>query len=78
VIECLDEDTLAETVERVVDVTERLMADPRDVSPDEVTEANALLTSMRHYDRVLAPIRRLRVDWREPLAPEGDIPLASR
>jgi hypothetical protein len=29
---------------------------------------------MRHYDRVLAPIRKLRVDWREPLAPESDIP----
>ena len=24
---------------------------------------------MRHYERALAPIRRLRVDWREPLVP---------
>ena len=34
---------------------------PRDVSPSEVTGAKALLTSMRHYERVLAPIRGLRV-----------------
>jgi hypothetical protein len=31
--ERLDETTLAEKVERVVDVAERFMADPRDVSP---------------------------------------------
>ncbi len=78
VIERLDEDTLAEKVERVVDVAERFMADPRDVSPAEVTEAKALLTAMSHYERVLAPIRRLRVDWREPKEPESDIPPAPR
>ena len=66
----LDEDTLAEKVERVVDIAERFMADPRDVSPSEVTEAKSMLASMRHYDRALAPVRRLRVDWREPLASE--------
>ena len=33
-----------------------------------------MLASMRHYVDALAPIRRLRVDWREPLAPESDIP----
>jgi hypothetical protein len=78
VIERLDEDTLAERVERVVDVAERFMADPRDVSPTEVTEAKAMLTSMRYYDDALAPIRRLRVDWREPLERESDIPPAPR
>jgi hypothetical protein len=44
--ERLDEATLAEKVERVVDVAERFMADPRRV-PGEMTEAKALLTSMR-------------------------------
>jgi hypothetical protein len=33
-----------------------------------------MLTSMRHYVDALAPIRNLRVDWREPLAPDTDIP----
>jgi len=61
VIENLAENALAEKVERVVGVAERFMADPRDVSPSEVTEAKALLPSMRHYERVLAPIRGLRV-----------------
>ena len=42
------------------------MADPRDVTPEEVREAKALLASMSHYDHALAPIRKLRVDWREP------------
>jgi hypothetical protein len=74
VIERLEEETLAEKVEHVVDVVERFMADPRDVTPTEVTEAKALLTSMRHYDQALAPIRRLRVDLREPLTPDTDIP----
>ena len=57
-----------------MDIAERFMADPRDVSPTEVTEARATLTAMRHYDHALAPIRRLRVDWREPLARDSDIP----
>ena len=61
-----------------MDVAERFMADPRDVTPAEVTEAKALLTAMRHYDHALAPLRRLRVNWREPLAPESDIPPAPR
>jgi hypothetical protein len=74
VIERLDEETLAEKVERVVDIAERFMADPRDVSPAEVTEAKALLVSVHHYERVLAPIRKLRVDWREPKEPVSDIP----
>ncbi len=78
VIERLDEETLEEKVERVVDVAERFMADPRDVSPGEVTEAKALLASMRHYDRALAPIRKLRSNWRVPLEPESDIPPAPR
>lgn len=39
-----------------------------------MTEAKALLTSMRHYEEALAPIRRLRVDWREPKEPVSDIP----
>ena len=78
VIERLDEETLDERVQRVVDVAERFMADPRDVSPDEVTKAKALLTSMRHYDDALAPIRSLRVDWRGPKEPESDIPPAPR
>ena len=77
-IERLDEDTLAERVERVVDISERFMADPRDVSPAEVTEAKAMLVSMRHYEAALAPIRRLRIDWREPKPPESDIPPAPR
>ena len=64
VVERLEEDTLAEKVERVVDIAERFMADPRDVSPAEVTEAKALLASMRHYDRALAPIRKLQLSWR--------------
>ena len=59
-----------------MDIAERFMADPRNVSPSEVTEAKAMLTSMRHYDHALAPIRRLRVHWREPLASESDIPSA--
>jgi hypothetical protein len=33
---------------------------------------------MRHHVDVLAPIRRLRVDWREPKEPESDIPPAPR
>lgn len=78
VIERLDEQTLAEKVERVVDVADRFMADPHDVSPAEVTEARAMLASMRHYEAVLAPIRSLRVDWRGALAPESDIPPAPR
>ena len=77
-VERLDEETLAEKVERVVDVAERFMADPRDVTPAEVTEAKALLTAMRHYDHALTPLRRLRVDWREPKEPESDIPPAPR
>ena len=44
------------------------------MTPVEVTEAKALLASMSHYERLLAPIRRLRVDWREPREREGDIP----
>ena len=43
------------------------MADPRDVSPAEVTEAKAMLASMRHYDRILAPIRKLHLSRRVPL-----------
>ena len=74
-IERLDEESLEEKVEHVVDVAERLMVDPRDASPSEVTEAKAMLTSMRHYDRALAPIRHLRVDWREPKEPVSDIPV---
>ena len=74
VVQRLEEETLAEQVERVVDVAERFMADPRDVSPSEVTEVKAMLASMRHYDRALAPIRKLRVDWREPKEPMSDIP----
>ncbi len=77
-VERLEEDTLAEQVERVVDVAERFMADPRDVSPAEVTEAKAMLTSMRHYDRALAPIRRLHTNWRVPREHEGNIPSAPR
>ena len=73
IIERLDEETLEEKVERVVDVAARFLADPRDVSPSEVTEAKALLASMHHYERVLAPIRKLRVRERE-----SDIPPASR
>jgi hypothetical protein len=78
IIECLDEEALEEKVARVVDVAERFMADPRDVSPSEVSETKALLASMRHYDRALAPTRSLRVDWRGPLMPESDIPPAPR
>ena len=78
VVERIDEETLAEQVERVVDIAERFMVDPRDVSPAEVTEAKAMLTAMRHYEAALAPIRRLRVDWREPLEPDSDIPPAPR
>ena len=74
VVERMDEETLAEKVERVVDVAERFMADPRDVSSEDVTEAKAMLTSLRHYDHALAPLRRLRVNWRGPLLPESDIP----
>ncbi len=48
------------------------------MSATEVTEAKALLTSMRYYDDALAPIRKLRIDWREPLSPDGDIPPAPR
>lgn len=73
-VEALDEETLAERVERVVDIAERFMTDPRDVTPAEVTEAKALLTSMRHYEIALAPIRSLRVDWKQPLVPESDVP----
>jgi hypothetical protein len=47
---------LAEKVERVVEMAERFICDPRDVSPSEVTEAKALLTSMHHHEGVLAPI----------------------
>ncbi len=54
------------------------MADPRDVSPSEVTEAKALLAAMRHYERALAPIHRLRIDWREPKLRDSDIPPAPR
>jgi hypothetical protein len=43
-----------------------------------VTEAKALLTAMSHYERVLAAIGRLRVDWSEPKEPESDIPPAPR
>ena len=64
--------------ERGGDVAERFMTDPRDVSPGEVTEAKETLTSMRYYDDALAPIRGLRIDWREQLAPERDIPPAPR
>jgi hypothetical protein len=78
VIEGLREDTLVEKVERVVDVAERFMADPRDVSQAEVTEAKAMLASMRHYDRALAPIRRLHLNWRVPLESDTDIPPAPR
>ena len=78
VVERLDEETLEEKVELVVDVAERFMADPRDVPPHEVTEAKALLASMRHYDRALAPIRKLRLNWRVPLEPDTDIPPAPR
>jgi hypothetical protein len=78
VIEHLDSTTLAEKVERVVDVAERFMADPRDVTPSEVTQARALLASMHHYDDALAPIRSLRVDWKQPLGHESDIPPAPR
>ena len=74
VIERLYEESLEEKVERVVDVADRFLADPRGVEPSEVTEAKSLLASMRHYDRVLAPIRNLRVDWTQPLGPESDIP----
>ena len=75
-IERLDEETLEERVERVVEVADRFMADPRDVTPAEVTEAKALLASMSHYERVLATIRKLRVNWREPKEPVSDIPAA--
>jgi hypothetical protein len=78
VIEHLDSTTLAEKVERVVDVAERFMADPRDVTPSEVTQARVLLASMRHYDDALAPIRSLRVDWQQPLGYESDVPPAPR
>jgi hypothetical protein len=78
IIERLDEETLGEKVEHVVDIAERFMADPRDVTPTEVSEAKALLASMWHYDRVLAPVRSLRVDWREPKEPVSDIPPAPR
>ena len=78
VIERLDEETLEEKVERVVDVAARFLADPRDVSPTEVTEAKALLVSMRHHEHALAPIPHLRVDWRGPLLPDSDIPPAPR
>lgn len=61
-----------------MDIAARFMADPRDVSPSEVTEAKALLTAMRHHVRVLAPIRTLRVDWREPREPRSEIPPATR
>ncbi len=43
-----------------------------------MTEAKALLTAMSHYERVLAPLRALRVDWREPKEPVSDIPPAPR
>jgi hypothetical protein len=43
-----------------------------------VREAKALLASMSHYERVLAPIGRLRIDWSEPKEPESDIPPAPR
>jgi hypothetical protein len=33
---------------------------------------------MRHYEIALAPIRSLRVDWKQPLLPESDIPPAPR
>ena len=78
VIERLEEETLAERVERVVDVADRFLADTRDVSPSEVTEAKAMLAAMRHYDQALAPIRRLRIDWREPLELVSEIPRAPR
>jgi hypothetical protein len=74
VVERLDEESLAEKVERVVDIAGRFMADPRDVSPAEVTEANAMLVAMRHYEHALAPLRGLRVDWRESKEPVSDIP----
>ena len=48
------------------------------MQPAEVTEAKAVLTAMRHYERVLAPIRRLRIDWSEPKEPVSDIPPAPR
>lgn len=77
-VQHLDEETLAEQVERVVDIAERFMADPRDVSPAEVTEAKAMLATMRHYDRALAPIRKLHLSWRRELVPDTDIPPAPR
>lgn len=43
-----------------------------------MAEAKALLASMSHYERVLAPICKLRVDWREPKEPVSDIPPAPR
>jgi hypothetical protein len=33
---------------------------------------------MCHYEAALAPIRKLRVDWRGPLVPDSDIPPAPR
>ena len=78
VVERLDGVTLAEKVERVVDVAERFMSDPRDVSPYEVSEARSMLKAMRRYDQALAPIRKLQVDWKIPLGRESDIPPESR
>ena len=43
-----------------------------------MTEARAMLVSMRHYENALVPIRRLRVDWRGALTAVSDIPPAPR
>ena len=71
-------ETLAEKVKLVIDVAERFMAgQSRGVTPSEVTEAKALLTSMRHYDHALAPIRKLHLNWHVPKERENDIPPAA-
>lgn len=74
VIERLDEETLEEKVALVVDVADRFLADPRDVTPAEVSEAKGLLASMRHYDAVLAPIRDIDTNWRGNLRYDRDVP----
>ena len=78
VIERLDEETLEEKVERVVDVAARFLADPRDVSPTEVTEAKALLVSMRHHEHALAPDPAPPGRLARAASPDSDIPPAPR
>lgn len=70
----MEEETLEAKVALVVDVAERFMADPRDVTPAEVSEAKELLASMRHYDVVLAPIRDISIDWRGERGYDSDVP----